>query len=109
MEGNLGLLKNRQILRLLTPNYISAFHNLAEEDLSRSYLFFLPSKLLASTLKHRINRKSGLAMSEKCLATVEIDLNHCCRCYVCKSICPYEAIKADETGKVEVSNQDCQV
>jgi coenzyme F420-reducing hydrogenase delta subunit len=48
-------------------------------------------------------------MSEKCLATVEINQDLCSRCYVCKSICPYEAIKADETGKVEVNNQDCQV
>jgi coenzyme F420-reducing hydrogenase delta subunit/ferredoxin len=70
----------------------------------------VPSKLLASTLKQTINGgKCGLAMSEKCLATVEIDQDHCCKCYVCKSICPYEAIKADETGKVEVNNQDCQV
>jgi len=48
-------------------------------------------------------------MSEKCLAVVEIDQDLCSRCYVCKSICPYEAIKADSTGKVEINNQDCQV
>ena len=48
-------------------------------------------------------------MSEKCLAVVEIDQDLCCQCYVCKSICPYEAIKADSTGKVEVNSQDCQV
>ena len=48
-------------------------------------------------------------MSEKCLAVVEIDQDLCSRCYVCKSICPYEAIKADSTGKVEVDNQECQV
>ena len=48
-------------------------------------------------------------MSEKCLAVVEIDQDLCSRCYVCKSICPYEAIKADSTGKVEVNSQDCQV
>jgi coenzyme F420-reducing hydrogenase delta subunit len=48
-------------------------------------------------------------MSEKCLATVEIDQDLCSRCYVCKSICPYEAITADSTGKVEVNTQDCQV
>jgi coenzyme F420-reducing hydrogenase delta subunit/ferredoxin len=48
-------------------------------------------------------------MSEKCLATVEIDQDLCSRCYVCKSICPFEAIKADSTGKVEVNTEDCQV
>jgi coenzyme F420-reducing hydrogenase delta subunit len=48
-------------------------------------------------------------MSEKCLAVVEINQDLCSRCYVCKSICPYEAIKADSTGKVEVNNEDCQV
>jgi coenzyme F420-reducing hydrogenase delta subunit/ferredoxin len=48
-------------------------------------------------------------MSEKCLAVVEIDQDLCSRCYVCKSICPYDAIKADSTGKVEVNNEDCQV
>ena len=48
-------------------------------------------------------------MSEKCLAVVEINQDLCSRCYVCKSICPYEAVKADSTGKVEVNSQDCQV
>ena len=48
-------------------------------------------------------------MSEKCLAVVEIDQDLCSRCYVCKSICPYEAIKADSSGKVEVNSKDCQV
>ena len=48
-------------------------------------------------------------MSEKCLAVVEINQDLCSRCYVCKSICPYEAIKSDSTGKVEVNSQDCQV
>ncbi len=48
-------------------------------------------------------------MSEKCLAVVEIDQDLCSRCYVCKSICPFEAIKADSTGKVEVNSEDCQV
>ncbi len=48
-------------------------------------------------------------MSEKCLAVVEINEDLCSRCYVCKSICPYEAITADSTGKVEINNQDCQV
>ena len=48
-------------------------------------------------------------MSEKCLAVVEIDQDLCCRCYVCQSICPYEAIKRDSEGKVEVNSQDCQV
>jgi coenzyme F420-reducing hydrogenase delta subunit len=48
-------------------------------------------------------------MSEKCLAVVEINQDLCSRCYVCKSICPYEAIKADSTGKVEINSQDCQV
>lgn len=53
--------------------------------------------------------KRGFRMSEKCLAVVEINQDLCSRCYVCKSICPYEAIKADTTGKVEINNQDCQV
>jgi coenzyme F420-reducing hydrogenase delta subunit len=48
-------------------------------------------------------------MSEKCLAAVEINQDLCSRCYVCKSICPYEAIKADSTGKVEINIDDCQV
>jgi coenzyme F420-reducing hydrogenase delta subunit/ferredoxin len=48
-------------------------------------------------------------MSEKCLAVVEINQDLCSRCYVCKSICPFEAIKADSTGKVEINNEDCQV
>ncbi len=48
-------------------------------------------------------------MSEKCLAVVEINQDLCSRCYVCKSICPYEAIKADSSGKVEINSQDCQV
>ncbi len=48
-------------------------------------------------------------MSEKCLAVVEINQDLCSRCYVCKSICPYEAINADSTGKVEINSQDCQV
>ena len=53
--------------------------------------------------------KRGFRMSEKCLAVVEIDQDLCSRCYVCQSICPYEAIKRDSTGKVEVNTQDCQV
>jgi coenzyme F420-reducing hydrogenase delta subunit len=48
-------------------------------------------------------------MSEKCVAAVEINQDLCSRCYVCKSICPYDAIKADVEGKVEINNQDCQV
>jgi len=48
-------------------------------------------------------------MSEKCLAVVEIDQDLCSRCYVCKSICPFDAIKSDSTGKVEVNSQDCEV
>jgi coenzyme F420-reducing hydrogenase delta subunit len=48
-------------------------------------------------------------MSEKCLAVVEINQDLCSRCYVCKSICPYEAIKADSAGKVEINNEECQV
>jgi coenzyme F420-reducing hydrogenase delta subunit len=48
-------------------------------------------------------------MSEKCLAVVEINQDLCSRCYVCKSICPFDAIKADSTGKVEINSQDCQV
>ncbi len=53
--------------------------------------------------------KRGFKMSEKCLAVVEINQDLCSRCYVCKSICPYDAIKADSTGKVEINSQDCQV
>jgi len=53
--------------------------------------------------------KWGLRMSEKCIAVVEIDQDLCSRCYVCKSICPYEAITSDSTDKVEVNNTDCQV
>ena len=48
-------------------------------------------------------------MSEKCLAVVEVNQDLCSRCYVCQSICPYEAIKRDEEGKVNVNIQDCQV
>jgi coenzyme F420-reducing hydrogenase delta subunit/ferredoxin len=48
-------------------------------------------------------------MSEKCLAVVEINQDLCSRCYVCKSICPYEAIKADSSRKVEINSEDCQV
>lgn len=48
-------------------------------------------------------------MAEKCLAVVEIDQDLCSQCYVCHSICPYEAIKRDSTGKVEVDAQECQV
>ncbi len=48
-------------------------------------------------------------MSEKCAATVEVNQDLCSRCYVCQSICPYQAVKRDETGKVEISIQDCQV
>jgi coenzyme F420-reducing hydrogenase delta subunit len=49
-------------------------------------------------------------MSEKCLATVEIDQDLCSRCSICHSICPYEAINRDaETGKVEIDIQKCQV
>ncbi|MCW4001221.1 MAG: hydrogenase iron-sulfur subunit [Candidatus Bathyarchaeota archaeon] len=48
-------------------------------------------------------------MSEKCLAVVEINQDLCSRCYVCKSICPYQAIKADAEGKVEINLDECQV
>ncbi len=48
-------------------------------------------------------------MSEKCLAVVEVNQDLCSRCYVCQSICPYEAIKRDAEGKVNVNIQDCQV
>jgi coenzyme F420-reducing hydrogenase delta subunit len=53
--------------------------------------------------------KRGFRMSEKCLAVVEINQDLCSRCYVCQSICPYEAIKRDSAGKVEVNSPDCQV
>ena len=48
-------------------------------------------------------------MSEKCLAVVEINQDLCCRCYVCQSLCPYDAIKRDSAGKVEINSQECQV
>jgi coenzyme F420-reducing hydrogenase delta subunit len=48
-------------------------------------------------------------MSEKCLAVVEVNQDLCSRCYVCQSICPYEAIKRDAEGKVNVDIKDCQV
>jgi coenzyme F420-reducing hydrogenase delta subunit len=48
-------------------------------------------------------------MSEKCLATVEINQELCSRCYVCQSICPYQAIKRDENGKVGINIEECQV
>ncbi len=48
-------------------------------------------------------------MSEKCLAAVEINQDLCSRCYVCQSICPYDAIKRDEDGKVEINLEECQV
>jgi coenzyme F420-reducing hydrogenase delta subunit len=48
-------------------------------------------------------------MSEKCLAVVEVNQDLCSRCYVCQSICPYEAIKRDDEGKVNVDIKDCQV
>lgn len=48
-------------------------------------------------------------MSEKCLAVVEINQDLCSRCYVCQSVCPYDAIKRDENGKVEVNIEECQV
>ncbi|MDR1992439.1 MAG: hydrogenase iron-sulfur subunit [Nitrososphaerota archaeon] len=48
-------------------------------------------------------------MNEKCLAAVEINQDLCSRCYVCKSICPYQAIKTDATEKVEINLEDCQV
>ncbi len=48
-------------------------------------------------------------MSEKCLAAVEINQDLCSRCYVCQSICPYQAINRDESGKVEINLEDCQV
>ena len=48
-------------------------------------------------------------MSENCLAVVEVNQELCSRCYVCQSICPYDAIKRDADGKVNVNIQDCQV
>ncbi len=48
-------------------------------------------------------------MSEKCLAVVEVNQDLCSRCYVCQSVCPYEAIKRDSEGKVNVDIRDCQV
>jgi coenzyme F420-reducing hydrogenase delta subunit len=48
-------------------------------------------------------------MSENCLAVVEVNQDLCSRCYVCQSICPYEAIKRDADGKVNVNIKDCQV
>ncbi len=48
-------------------------------------------------------------MSEKCLAVVEVNQDLCSRCYVCQSICPYEAIKRDSSGKVDINIEECQV
>jgi coenzyme F420-reducing hydrogenase delta subunit len=49
-------------------------------------------------------------MSEKVVATVNINQDYCSRCSICHSVCPYEAIKRDaETGKVEIDLQKCQV
>ena len=49
-------------------------------------------------------------MSEKCLAVVNINQDLCSRCYVCRSLCPYDAInREEETGKVEIDIQKCQV
>ncbi len=48
-------------------------------------------------------------MSEKCLAVVEVNQDLCSRCYVCQSICPYEAIKRDDEGKVNINIEECQV
>ncbi len=48
-------------------------------------------------------------MSENCLAVVEVNQDLCSRCYVCQSICPYDAIKRDADGKVNVNIKDCQV
>ncbi len=49
-------------------------------------------------------------MSEKCLATVEINQDLCSQCCVCHSICPYDAIHRDPaTGKVEIDIKECQV
>jgi ferredoxin len=49
-------------------------------------------------------------MSEKCLATVNVNQDLCSRCSVCYSICPFEAINRDpETSKVEIDIQKCQV
>lgn len=49
-------------------------------------------------------------MSEKCLTAVEINQDLCSRCFVCNSICPYEAINYDaEADKVEIDIQECQV
>jgi len=48
-------------------------------------------------------------MSEKCLAVVEVNQDLCSRCYVCQSICPYQAIKRDDEGKVNINIEECQV
>src|SRR5690554_4535984 len=48
-------------------------------------------------------------MSEECLAVIEINQDLCSRCYVCQSVCPYDAIKRDENGKVEIDIKECQV
>ncbi len=48
-------------------------------------------------------------MSEKCLAAVKINQDLCSRCSVCYSMCPFEAIKRDAEGKMEIDIQKCQV
>ena len=52
--------------------------------------------------------KRGFRMSEKCLAVVEIDQDLCSRCYVCQSICPYDAIKRDSTGKWKLTAKNAK-
>jgi len=66
---------------------------------------------LAYTLRQKLTLENakGRHMSENCLAVVEVNQDLCSRCYVCQSICPYDAIKRDADGKVNVNIKECQV
>jgi len=49
-------------------------------------------------------------MKEPRAVAVEINQDHCSRCSICSSICPYKAITRNEdTGEVNIDLQKCQV
>ncbi len=49
-------------------------------------------------------------MNEPHTVAVEINQDHCSRCSICHSICPYKAITRNEdTGEVKIDLQKCQV
>ncbi|MEA2089526.1 MAG: hydrogenase iron-sulfur subunit [Thermoproteota archaeon] len=48
-------------------------------------------------------------MSETFAVGVKIDQNHCSRCAICPSVCPFEAISIKEkTGEVKLDIEKCQ-